>query len=61
MKAPLRDKPTAPIGGVATNDAQHFICCAACGVLIDVRDLGQVLAHLGALPHPTERRVKSDK
>jgi len=56
-----RDKITGPVGGVAPNDAEHFICCAACGAVIDVRELGQVLAHCGPLPHPSPGQGKSGK
>jgi hypothetical protein len=39
------------IGQPATDEAEHFIRCPACGGWIDCRDLGQALEHYGPLPH----------
>jgi hypothetical protein len=38
------------------NKGAHFIKCQTCGGWIDMRDLGEVLAHEGPLPHPSEDR-----
>jgi hypothetical protein len=35
--------------GVADTEADHFGNCPVCGALVDMRDLGQILALLGAL------------
>jgi hypothetical protein len=32
--------------GVAKTEADHFGNCPVCGACLDMRDLGQVLAHL---------------
>jgi hypothetical protein len=32
--------------GVAKTEADHFGNCPVCGALVDMRDLGQVLAHV---------------
>ena len=32
--------------GIAETEADHFGNCPACGAFIDMRDLGQVLAHV---------------
>jgi hypothetical protein len=32
--------------GVAKTEADHFGNCPVCGALVDMRDLGQVLAHI---------------
>jgi hypothetical protein len=32
--------------GVAETEADHFGNCSVCGAYIDMRDLGQVLAHV---------------
>jgi hypothetical protein len=32
--------------GVAETEADHFGDCPTCGALVDMRDLGQVLAHV---------------
>ena len=32
--------------GIATTEADHFGNCPVCGALVDMRDLGQVLAHI---------------
>jgi hypothetical protein len=45
-----------PRDGIPTNEADHFIRCPACGGLVDCRDLGQVFAHVGELPHPAVDR-----
>jgi hypothetical protein len=34
-----------PHGGESQNEREHFINCAVCGRWIDMRDLGEVLAH----------------
>jgi CRISPR/Cas system type I-B associated protein Csh2 (Cas7 group RAMP superfamily) len=39
------------VGEAASNDAEHFIRCPACGGWIDCRDLGHVFEHEGPLPH----------
>ena len=44
------------VGGKPKDEAEHFIKCPACGGWIDLRDLGQVFAHEGPLPHPSEDR-----
>lgn len=38
----------------AKDESEHFIRCAACGGLIDCRDLGIVFDHEGPLPHPKQ-------
>jgi hypothetical protein len=41
-----------PVGELQPMDeAEHYIRCPGCGGWIDRRDLGQVLAHAGELPH----------
>ena len=35
-------------------EADHFLRCPDCGGWIDIRDLGAVLDHAGALPHPLQ-------
>jgi hypothetical protein len=45
-------------GGEPQNVAAHFIKCPICGDWIDMRDLGQVLAHEGRLPHPSEDQAQ---
>jgi len=37
-------------------EAAHFYRCAACGGLVDKRDLGAVLEHEADGPHPVEMR-----
>jgi hypothetical protein len=32
--------------GVAETETDHFGNCPVCGALVDMRDLGQVLAHV---------------
>jgi hypothetical protein len=44
--------------GVAETEADHFMKCPGCGEWFDMRDLGQVLAHvheaeIGEGPEPT--------
>jgi hypothetical protein len=34
------------VDGVAQTEVDHFGNCPVCGALIDMRDLGQVLAHV---------------
>ena len=36
------------------SEAEHFIRCHDCGGVIDVRDLAQVMEHMGPLPHPAQ-------
>jgi hypothetical protein len=36
--------------GIAETEADHFGNCPVCGAFLDVRDLGQMLAHV----HDTE-------
>jgi hypothetical protein len=44
------DQPDRP-------EAEHFARCPACGAVIDLRDLGAVLDHLGAgATHPASDR-----
>jgi hypothetical protein len=43
-------------GGEPKNEAEHFFKCPKCGGLVDMRDLGQVLANEGPLPHSSEDR-----
>jgi hypothetical protein len=50
-------RPSIDPGKVA-GIAAHFIKCPICGVWIDMRDLGQVLAHEGRLPHPSEDQAQ---
>ena len=40
--------------GLATTEAEHHMQCPACGGMLDCRDLAQVMAHNGPLPHPTQ-------
>ena len=35
--------------GVAETEADHFGNCPVCGALVDMRDLGRILALIGAL------------
>jgi hypothetical protein len=39
-------KPGIDIDGVAETEADHFGNCPVCGALIDMRDLGQLLARV---------------
>ena len=39
-------------GGLPLSEADHFHKCEACGRWFDMRDLGAVLDHEEALPHP---------
>lgn len=56
----MKDRESIPRGqiigkridSVTTDEADHFIKCAACGGWIDCRDLGAVFDHEGPLPHP---------
>jgi hypothetical protein len=43
-----------PVGEGPKDEAEHFIRCHGCGGWIDCRDLGQVFAHEGPLPHPAQ-------
>jgi hypothetical protein len=50
--------------GVAQTEADHFGNCPVCGAFIDMRDLGQVLAHvhdqeieIGEGPNPPRREA----
>lgn len=36
--------------GKAQSEADHFMVCPGCGVRFDMRDLGQVLAHVHDQP-----------
>ena len=40
-----------PVGG-PVSEHDHFIRCAVCGGLVDMRDLANVFSHEGPLPHP---------
>jgi hypothetical protein len=40
------------VGKQPANEAEHFVRCP-CGGWVDCRDLGQVLEHVGPLPHPS--------
>lgn len=40
--------------GPPVEEHEHFLICALCGGLIDMRDLGIVFSHEGPLPHPLE-------
>jgi uncharacterized C2H2 Zn-finger protein len=42
------------VGRTATDEAEHFIRCPACGGWIDCRDLACVFEHEGPLPHPAQ-------
>ncbi len=49
--------------GIAETEADHFMKCPACGQWFDMRDLGQLLAHvhdaeieIGAGPEPPSAR-----
>lgn len=42
------------VGGDPENEAEHFHKCPECGAIVDRRDLMQVIAHAGPLPHPKE-------
>jgi hypothetical protein len=39
-----------------TTEAEHYLRCPACGGLIDIRNLAQVIEHAGPLPHPPTDR-----
>jgi hypothetical protein len=39
-----------------SGEAEHFLRCPACGGWFDIRDLAQVVAHAGPLPHPPADR-----
>jgi hypothetical protein len=39
-------KPGIDIDGIAKTEADHFMKCPGCGQWFDMRDLGQVLAHV---------------
>lgn len=41
------------VGGDPADEAEHFVRCG-CGGWVDRRDLGQVLDHVGPLPHPPQ-------
>lgn len=43
-----------PEGWTPACEVDHFMKCPDCGGWIDMRDLGMVLEHTGALPHPKE-------
>ena len=50
-------RPRGTVIGVRTDgrhvpEAEHFFRCVACGVWIDMRDLGWIEDHEGELPHP---------
>jgi len=45
------DRRTAP---KPWDDKLQSTPCRACGALIDLRNLRQVIAHSGPLPHPVE-------
>jgi CRISPR/Cas system type I-B associated protein Csh2 (Cas7 group RAMP superfamily) len=45
------------LGEPSTDEAEHFIQCAACDGWIDMRNLGQVFEHAGPLPHPAQDRT----
>jgi hypothetical protein len=45
------------VGKQPANETEHFIRCD-CGGWVDCRDLGQVLEHVGPLPHPPEDQPK---
>ncbi len=56
-------KPGIDIDGVAQTEANHFMKCPACGQRFDMRDLGQMLAHvhdaeieIGEGPEPPSAR-----
>jgi hypothetical protein len=53
MSVPRDKYKGEPAGGSPDDVAEHFIQCPACGGWIDMRDLGQVFAHEGPLPHPS--------
>lgn len=40
--------------GPPVEEAEHFMRCPDCGGWFDMRDLAQVMAHAGPLPHPAE-------
>jgi hypothetical protein len=40
------------------SEAEHFHKCKACGGWLDMRDLGAVLDHEQALPHPASDQVE---
>jgi len=42
------------VGGEPKSEADHFMKCPTCGGYFDMRDLAQVFAHDGPLPHPVE-------
>jgi CRISPR/Cas system type I-B associated protein Csh2 (Cas7 group RAMP superfamily) len=49
--------------GIAQTEADHFMKCPACGRWFDLRDLGQVLAHvhdaeIGEGPVPPVRELR---
>jgi hypothetical protein len=43
-----------PADGIPTTEGDHYMRCPACGGTLDCRDLAQVIAHNGPLPHPAE-------
>ena len=42
-------------GEPPADEAEHFIKCDTCGGWIDCRDLGDVFAHEGPLPHTQDQ------
>jgi hypothetical protein len=53
-KIPRGPKIGKPLGCTPEREADHFMKCPYCGGWIDMRDLGMVFDHVGALPHPKE-------
>jgi hypothetical protein len=45
LKAPRGKHPGRRVDRPVESEAEHFIRCPNCGVLLDLRDLGQVLEH----------------
>jgi hypothetical protein len=54
MKVRAADIAASASTSPRRNEREHFERCPACGGWIDLRNLGQVLAHAGPLPHPAE-------
>jgi hypothetical protein len=42
------------VGKQPDSEAEHFVQCSECGGWIDCRDFGNVIEHIGPLPHPVQ-------